>query len=607
MSLPRLVLFVFTLAAARLVAAAPAQPEILPGSAADRRALEVLAQMTLDEKVGQMTQPDCLGLASLDDVTKFAVGSVLSGGSSDPAAGNAPVAWADHVDKHLDAALATRLHVPLLYGIDAVHGHNNIVGAVVFPHNIGLGATHDPKLVEQAERITALEMSATGTRWAFAPGVIVSRNERWGRSYESFSEDPALVSELGAAAVRGFQSARLDDATAVLACAKHFLGDGGTQDGKDQGDTVCDEATLRRVFLPPYEAAVKAGVGSVMISYSSWNGKKMHGQAHLINDVLKGELGFAGFIVSDWAAIDQLGKDYSADIETSINAGLDMIMVPEPLSKPNNYTTFIAKLKALVADGRVPQSRIDDAVRRILRVKFAMNLAARPHADRALLKEVGSSAHRAVARTTVSESLVLLKNEKHALPLAAGKSVHVVGRAADDIGLQCGGWTISWQGSAGHVTDGTTLLEGLKQTAPAGTAITFSADGTGSADGAQTIVVVTAEQPYAEGKGDRADLSLPASDLTLLRDARATGARVVHVILSGRPLILGEALDLADATVAAWLPGTEGEGVADVLWGKQAPKGKLSFSWPRSMAQVPINVGDANYDPLFAYGYGLSW
>jgi beta-glucosidase len=251
-------------------------------------------------------------------------------------------------------------------------------------------------------------------------------------------------------------------------------------------------------------------------------------------------------------------------------------------------------------------SRIDDAVRRILRVKFAMNLAARPQADRALLKDLGSPAHRAVARAAVRESLVLLKNEKHALPLAAGQRVHVVGRAADDLGLQCGGWTIDWQGKRGRVTDGTTILEGLRQTAPAGTEVTFAADGSG-VEGAKTVVVVTAEEPYAEGKGDRADLSLPASDLELLRAARATGARVVHVILSGRPLILGEALGLADATVAAWLPGSEGAGVADVLWGAQAPKGKLPVSWPRAMAQVPINVGDAGYDPLFADGFGLGY
>ncbi len=593
--------------AAASFAATPVQPELLPGSAADKQALAVLAKMTLEEKIGQMTQPDLLAMpAGLDDVTRYAVGSVLSGGGSDPKAGNSATAWADVADLCQDKAMATRLKVPMIYGVDAVHGHSNILGAVIFPHNIGLGATHNPALVEQAARVTAIEMSATGIFWAFAPGVIVARDERWGRTYESFGEDPALVSELGAAATRGLQGARLDGATAVLACAKHYLGDGGTTGGHDQGNTECDEATLRRLFLPPYKAAVDAGVGSVMVSYSSWNGQKMHGNRFLITDVLKGELGFNGFVVSDWAAIDQLPGDYRAEIESSINAGLDMIMIPRPPSKPNNYVEFITKLKELVDAGKVPLARIDDAVRRILRVKFAMNLSARLHADRTLLASLGSPEHRAVARACVSESLVLLKNDQHALPLRAGKRVHVVGRAGNDIGLQCGGWTISWMGNAGHVTDGTTILEGLRQTAPAGTEVTYSADGSG-ANGADAVVVVTAEEPYAEGKGDRTDLALPAADLQLLRAAKASGARVVHVILSGRPLILGEALTLADATIAAWLPGSEGAGIADVLWGTHAPKGKLPCSWPRNMAQIPINVGDAHYDPLFAFGFGLTY
>jgi beta-glucosidase len=586
-------------------AAAASQPEIWPGSKADEQALAVLARMSLDEKIGQMTQPDQLALPSLDDVRTYAVGSVLSGGSSDPKAGNSAQAWADHVEQYRLQALATRLHVPLLYGIDAVHGHNNVVGAVIFPHNLGLGATRDTALVEQAARVTALEMSATGITWAFAPGVIVGRDERWGRTYESFGEDPALVSEMGAAAIRGLQTARLDGATAVLACAKHYLGDGGTAGGKDQGDTLCDEPTLRRIFLPPYRAAVEAGVGSIMLSYSSWNGQKMHGNRRLVTEVLKGELGFAGFVVSDWAAIDQLPGDYRSDIETSINAGLDMVMIPRPPDKSNNYVEFITTLKQLVNDGRVPLSRIDDAVRRILRVKFAMNLAARGSPDQALLAQVGSPGHRDTARAAVRESLVLLQNKNRALPLASGP-VHVSGPAADDLGLQCGGWTISWQGSAGRITEGATILEGLRQTAPAGAKITFSADGP-IEPGAKTVVVVTAEEPYAEGRGDRKDLSLPESDLKRLRAARASGARVVHVILSGRPLILGEALELADATVAAWLPGSEGTGIGDVLWGAYHPSGKLPISWPRTMAQVPINVGDANYDPLFPFGFGLSY
>jgi len=586
-----------------------AAPSLQPGGEIDARAGALLATMTLDEKIGQMTQADINALYQREDITRYALGSVLSGGSSDPADGNSARNWADLVDDCLARAEATRLRIPLLYGIDAVHGHNNILGATIFPHNIGLGATRDAALVEEIARLTALEMTATGTRWAFAPGVIVGRDERWGRTYESYGEDPALVATLGAAAIRGLQTAQLDGPTAVLACAKHFLGDGGTTGGQDQGDTVCDEATLRRLFLPPYAAAVRAGVGSIMVSYSSWNGLKMHGNRHLLTEVLKGELGFAGFLVSDWAAIDQLPGDFKAEIETAINAGLDMIMIPNGRNgRRNTYVEFITDLKALVQEGRVPPARIDDAVRRILRVKLAMNLADRPRADRRLLAELGSPAHRAVARRAVRESLVLLKNDHHVLPLA--KTAHrlvLAGNGADDLGRQCGGWTISWQGTPGKVTEGgTTILEAFRQAAGPGCEVAYSADGTG-AQGADAVVVVLAEDPYAEGAGDRRDLTLPPAQLAVLRQAKAGGAPVVLVLLSGRPLILGEALDLADAVVAAWLPGTEGRGVTDVLFGDCAPTGRLSFSWPRNMAQIPVNVGDAGYDPLFPFGFGLTF
>ncbi len=572
----------------------------------DRQAAALVAQMTLEEKVGQMIQADYLALQGHeDDITRLALGSVLNGGSSDPG-DNSPLAWADAVDACQRRALATRLKIPLLYGIDAVHGHNNIPGAVIFPHNIGLGAARDPALVERAARVTAEEMAATGANWAFAPGVIVARDERWGRTYESFGEEPGPVGVLGASAIRGLQTADLAGPTAVLACAKHFLGDGGTTGGKDQGNTVCDEPTLRRLFLAPYVEAVRAGVGSIMVSYSSWNGGKMHGQRGLLTDVLKGELGFRGFLVSDWAAIDQLPGDYSTQIETAINAGLDMIMIPKGPGKKNNYQEFYTLLLAHVRAGRVPEARINDAVQRILRVKLTMNISARPFATRALLAQLGSPEHRAVARECVQRSLVLLKNEHRALPLQ--KSVHhllVVGAAADDLGGQCGGWTISWQGGRGTVTPGgTTLLAGLRQVAPADCTVSYDATGESLA-GADEIVAVIGEEPYAEGKGDRTDLRLAEKDLALLRRAHAAKVPVVLVLLSGRPLILGEALDLSDALVAAWLPGTEGAGVADVLFGKKPFTGKLPMSWPRTMAQIPINVGDASYDPLFAYGFGL--
>jgi beta-glucosidase len=574
----------------------------------DRKAAELVAKMTLDEKIGQMIQADYLAIINAEDqITKLGMGSILNGGSSDPSADNSATAWADAVDRLQKFALATRLKVPLLYGIDAVHGNNNIVGATVFPHNVGLGATRDPKIVEAAGRITALEVLGSGPNWAFAPGVIVGRDERWGRTYESFGEDPKLVSELGAAAVRGIQTADLGSYGAVLACAKHYLGDGGTTGGKDQGNTECDENTLRTVFLTPYVAATQAGVGSVMISYSSWNGVKMHGNKHLITDVLKGELGFRGFTVSDWAAIDQLGANYSEDIEKSVNAGLDMVMIPNGPSQGNNYIDFANALRELVKSGRVPESRVTDAAERILRVKFAMDLFDHPLADRKQLAEIGSAEHRAVAREAVQKSLVLLKNERSALPIKNAKHIHVIGEAADDLGAQCGGWTVSWQGAHGPTTKGTTFLAGLRQVAPAGCTVTFDPIGTAPVGDADATIVVLSEDPYAEGFGDRKDLNLNAGQLELLKAAHQGKAPVILVVYSGRPIILGDALGQSDAVVAAWLPGTEGEGIADVVLGKVAPTGKLPMSWPRSMDQIPINVGDAKYDPLFAYGYGLTY
>ena len=341
----------------------------------DPRVESLLAQMTLDEKIGQMVQVDSMALKDKADVQKFFLGSVLSGGNSDPADGNSPQSWLNFVTEFQNQALQTRLKIPLLYGIDAVHGHNNIDGAVIFPHHIGLGATHDPKLMERAECVTAEEVAGTGIRWAFAPCLAVPQDPHWGRTYEGYSDNPALVSKLGAAATMGFQGKKLSaDPASVLACAKHFLGDGGTTNGIDQGNTICDEATLRKLYLPPYAAAIKAGVGSVMVSYSSWNGQKMHGNKYLLTDVLKGELCFHGFLVSDWAAIDQISPDYKHDVEQSINAGLDMVMIPRGIGDTNNYVEFIQDLKDLVAEGKVPLSRIDDAVRRILTVKFQMGL-----------------------------------------------------------------------------------------------------------------------------------------------------------------------------------------------------------------------------------------
>jgi len=574
---------------------------------AEAKAQALLSQMTLDEKIGQMVQVDMNGLKDKTDLQKLAIGSMLSGGDSDPTDITAK-GWREACTEYQDWALKSRLHIPIIYGIDAVHGHNNVDGAVIFPHNIGLGATRNRSLIEKAARITAQEVAGTGMHWAFAPCVAVAQDERWGRTYESFGEATDLVSELGAAAVRGLQ-ARLPQGNSILGCAKHFVGDGGTQDGIDQGNMSCDEATLRRLFLAPYVAAIKAGVGSIMVSYNSWNGQKMHGQKHLLTDVLKGELGFKGFLISDYAAIDQLSPDYKTDIEKSINAGLDMVMIPNGPGQKNNYRDFITLLKELVAEGKVPQSRIDDAALRILAIKIQIGLFEHPYADPKLTTDVGSAAHRKVARECVRQSLVLLKNERHALPLSRKvKRVAVVGKAADDLGSQCGGWTITWQGKPGKVTSGgTTILSGIMQTVGKGTEVSYSPDGSGI-KGAEAVVVVVGEQPYAEMKGDRKDLSLAKDDLELIEKVKQSGVPVVTVLISGRPLVLGAALDMSDALLAAWLPGTEGKGVADILFGVAKPTGKLPRTWPRSNDQLGLTMADpAAKNALFSYGFGLEY
>jgi beta-glucosidase len=555
----------------------------------------LLGQMTLDEKIGQMTQGDKTAVHEGRDVHELALGSVLSGGDSLPAP-NSPETWAEMTDRFQTQALSTRLGIPLIYGVDAVHGDGDVKGAVLFPHNIGLGATRNPDLVRQAARVTARETAGSGARWAFAPCLAVARNERWGRTYESFGESPELAETLGAAAIHGYQEA--DDGSAVLATAKHFLADGGTFGGKDRGDARVSEDELLRIHLPGYAAAIQAGVGSVMVSYSSWNGQPMHGNRRLITDLLKGQLGFSGFVVSDWAAIDLMSPDYTQDIERAVNAGIDMVMVPIRIRE------FVTRLTALVAAGRVPMARIDDAVRRILRQKVRFKLWERPFADRALTAAVGSAENRAVAREAVRQSLVLLKNEGGALPIKPGARVHLCGFRADDLGVQCGGWSVGWKGHRGRFTSGTTIREALAQAL--GGRLDFSSDASGAAS-ADLVVAVVGEDPYAEGSGDRAKLELSSDDRALVEAARRSGKPVVVVLLSGRPLILGDLLDAASAVVAAWLPGTEGTGVADVLTGAARPAGKLPCSWPRNMAQVPINVGDPSYDPLFPYGFGLSW
>jgi len=597
-------------AIAGLIATSASEPRKF--SSFDPQANALLAKMTLDEKVGQMTQPDQSFLKSDADIATYFLGSVLSGGDSDPKEGNSLEAWTNLIDRYQKRALETRLSIPLLYGVDALHGHNNVLGAVIFPHNVGLGCARNPALIEKIARITANEVRATGINWAFAPCVTVPRDIRWGRTYEGFAEEPDLVKELGPPAVRGLQG-DLTDPLSVLACAKHYVGDGGTAYGSstigphllDQGDTRLDEKTLRQIHLQGYITTIRAGVGSIMPSYSSWNGLKCSGSKRLLTEILKDELGFEGLLISDYGAIDALPGDYKHKIAASINAGMDMVMVPQ------RYQEFIARLKESAQDGTVPMARIDDAVRRILRVKLAMGLMDKNHsqlADRSLWKQFGSPEHRAVARQAVRESLVLLKNDRSALPLAkSAKRIHVGGKSANDLGNQCGGWTITWQGHSGDVTPGgTTVLQAIKKAASRQTNVTFAADGKG-AEGADVGVVVIGETPYAETNGDRRDLSLAAEDVAAVENMKKAGIPVVVVLFSGRPLIIDQILGKADAIVAVWLPGTEGDGVADVLFGAYKPTGKLTFSWPRTMAQIPTHQGDANYDPLFKYGYGLTY
>jgi beta-glucosidase len=581
----------------------------------------VLARMSLAEKIGQMTQAELTGLKNTDEITELFLGSVLSGGGSDPKAGNDLASWTEAVEKCHQAALKTPLGIPLLYGIDAVHGNNNLIEAVIFPHNIGLGCTRNPDLVRKVSHITAIEVRASAINWTFAPCVTVPRDVRWGRTFEGFSEDPELSGVLGEAAVVGLQGHDLRDPTSVLACAKHFVADGGTKaevrsadwdqfdEAKrlrlDQGNSVIDEATLRDIHLAPYLPSIAAGVGTIMPSYSSWNGVKCSANKTLLTDVLKNELGFEGFLISDYNAIDQLSKDYKEAIKLSVNAGMDMFMVPQ------KYREFITKLTELVNENEVSQERINDAVMRILQVKAAMGLldpAQTLTADKALQSKFGCEEHRAVARQAVRESLVLLKNDGNLLPIKPQtKRIHVVGKAADDIGIQCGGWTVEWQGKAGDVTTGgTTLLAALKRGVAKDTEVSYSADGTG-AKGADVVVAVVGEQPYAEGNGDDEDLELSKDDLQVLKNAQESDVPLVVVLYSGRPLAVSDVIAQADAFVAAWLPGSEGDGIADILLGEVAPTGKLSFTWPRSVGQEPINVGDKDYDPLFPFGFGLTY
>jgi beta-glucosidase len=575
----------------------------------DERVAALLGQMTLDEKIGQMTQ---IEKNAIDPGTAaaFNLGSILSGGGGSPNP-NTPQAWYDMVDAYQKAALGTRLGIPIIYGVDAVHGHNNVVGATIFPQNVGMGATNDPELVQQACAATALEMNATGVRWDFGPVVAVPQDIRWGRTFEGYGESTDLVSTLGAACIKGLQGSGLNAANTAAATAKHFIGDGGTGFGTstasgpngpyllDQGVDQMDEATLLQLFLPPYKAAIDNGARIVMTSYSSTAAGKVHGDRHLITDILKGQLGFTGFVVSDWGGVDQVVPgDYSASLGQAINAGIDLVMVP------TDYVRFVTTMKSLAQAGTIKADRIDEAVSRILRVKFEMGLFEKPMPAAGGESDVGSDADRAIARTAVAESAVLLKTSPNVLPIgASGTKVLLAGAGADDIGIQSGGWTITWQGSAGQTTSGTTLQGAMK--AKLGDSLTFDRDAAFPAGTKADVgIVVVAERPYAEGVGDSATLALPDDDTALVAKMRPLVKKLVVVVMSGRPMILGDVAS-ADTVVEAWLPGTEAAGLADVLFGDKPFVGTTPYTWPKTPADAP-RVGKAACDgAVFPVGFGL--
>jgi beta-glucosidase len=566
----------------------------------------LLSKMTRAEKIGQMAQAD-RKFVLLSEVRTLGLGSLLSGGGSVPTP-NTPESWATMYDNYQKQALATTNKIPLIYGIDAVHGHNNVLNAVLFPHHIALGCTRNPALVEKAAHVTALEMAATGIRYTFAPCIAVARDDRWGRTYESFGETPELAMIMGKAEIRGFQGKDLSSDSSVAGCAKHFIGDGGTTWGSstafiiDRGDTRISEDELRKIHLPGYITAVQNDVATVMVSYSSYNGVRMHAQTELITDLLKKELGFNGFVISDWDGIDDIAPtDFKTSVKKAINAGIDMGMVPK------SYKTFITDLTSLVNSGDVKESRIDDAVRRILRIKFRMGLFNKPFANRTFIQTFGSAEHRAVARECVRQSVVLLKNNNRALPLPkSGKNIAVAGVHANNIGLQCGGWSISWLGSEGPITSGTTILEGIQKAVTNSSQISYSVNGSISNSPGAAIVVI-GETPYAEGHGDSLSLDISEEAISIVKKFYDAKIPVIAVIISGRPLIINSIIGMCDAVVAAWLPGTEGSGVADVLFGDYKPTGKLSVTWPKEEKQHPINIGDAVYNPLFEYGFGLTY
>lgn len=591
-----------------------------PNQPVAARVKDLLERMTMEEKIGQMVQIERIS-ATPDVVRHYFIGSLLSGGGSVPNPQATVVDWINMVNEFQNGSLSTRLGIPMIYGIDAVHGHNNVINATIFPHNVGLGATRDTDLVKRIGAATAAEVRATGIPYAFAPCIAVCRDPRWGRCYESYSEDTKLVqsmtdvilglqgeipkgSRLGVPYVAGKDK--------VAACAKHFVADGGTTHGIDENNTVASQHDLLSIHMPPYYDSIIKGVSTVMVSYSSWNGKRMHANGDLITGYLKDKLDFKGFVISDWEGIDRITSpphsNYTYSVLASVLAGIDMVMVP------NNYTEFINDLTYLVKNKFIPMDRIDDAVSRILRVKFTLGLFENPLADYSLVNEVGSQAHREIAREAVRKSLVLLKNGKRPdepmLPLPKmGSKVLVAGSHADNLGYQCGGWTIGWQGFSGNEnTTGTTILNGIKSTVDPTTEISYmenpNVEFMKSNDFSYAIVVV-GEHPYTEMFGDSSNLTIADPGPSIITNVCAN-VKCVVVIVSGRPVVIEPYLSEIDALVAAWLPGTEGQGLADVLFGDHEFTGKLPRTWFRTVDQLPMNIGDPHYNPLFPFGFGLA-
>jgi beta-glucosidase len=590
----------------------------------EARVSALLAQMTLDEKVGQMIMVDYGSLASLDDITTYALGALLPSGDEAPA-DNAPQAWLDLTGSFRPKARATRLGIPLIVGIDAVHGNAKVAGATVFPHDIALGCTRDPALVTAVEQATAEEVRALGFTMVFSPDADVGQDERWGRTYESFGEDPSLASPMVAAALSGYQGPGAAAPSSLLACPKHFVGAGGTSwgtgvmGGIDQGDAQITEADVRAVHLPPFKAAIDAGAMAMMVSYSSLNGTKMSANSHWLTDVVKGELGFSGFLLSDFDAIRQLSGSSQEQDAAAINAGLDMIMMS------NGYADFAGDVKALVAAGTIPTARIDDAVTRILRAKIIAGLFDSSAPDAGGLAAVGSAAHRSIARRAVRESLVLLKNDGALLPLPRSARVVMAGPGANDVGVQSGGWTLGWQGvtrAASAAIGGTTIFAGMQAAASSPGLVTYSWDGSSVPPGTTAGVVVLYENPYAEFEGDTTDPAFSNTSTSqdpsghVIYDGLADGivatmsaAKIplVLVLVTGRPVRIESYLPKFAAVVAAWLPGSEGEGVADVLYGDAKFSGVLSKSWPRDATTLPLSSLQSGASPLFAYGTGLTY